>query len=52
MLRKALAIQLEVLGELHGDTAVTYNNLAGVLLYRGDLPGCEAMIRKALAISA
>jgi tetratricopeptide (TPR) repeat protein len=49
MHRKALAIRLER-GERHPDTATSYNNLALVLNARGDLPGAEAMHRKALGI--
>ena len=50
MLRHALAITLEALGEGHPDTATSYNNVAATLLAQGKPAEAEAMHRRALAI--
>ena len=50
MHRRALAIQLKVLGEDHPDTAASYNNLAVTLRAQGKYAEAEAMHRHALAI--
>jgi CHAT domain-containing protein/Tfp pilus assembly protein PilF len=48
--RQIVEVRLRWLGEVHPDTAASYNNLALVLRNQGKLPEAEAMHRKALAI--
>jgi CHAT domain-containing protein/Tfp pilus assembly protein PilF len=49
MYRRALAIQDKMLGRDHPSTALTLNNLGGVLAFRGDFAQAEQMQRAALA---
>ena len=50
LLRRAVAIQEEALGEGHPSFATTLSILAGVLRKRKDLAGAEPFLRRALAI--
>ena len=50
MLRHALAITLEALGEGHPETATSYNNVAATLAAQGKHAEAEAMHRHALEI--
>jgi len=48
---QALAIRRKVLGEEHPVTAVSLNNLGGLLQDMGDLAGARSYLEQALAIS-
>jgi len=50
LLRKALAVQEEVLGREHPDTAMSLNNLAWLLNAKGESALAEPLYRQALAI--
>jgi tetratricopeptide (TPR) repeat protein len=50
LLRKALAVQEEVLGPEHPDTATSMNNLAWLLNAKGEYALAEPLYREALAI--
>lgn len=50
LLRRALAIREQTLGEEHLDTASTLNNLALVLKARGEFDEVEPLYKRALAI--
>ncbi|MEM7534237.1 MAG: tetratricopeptide repeat protein [Chloroflexota bacterium] len=47
---QALAIRLEVLGEMHPHTATSLNNLGALLDSRGDYEGAQSYSEQALAI--
>src|SRR5258706_5150795 len=49
MYRRALSIQDRTLGREHPSTALTLNNLGGMLALRGDFAQAEQMQRAALA---
>ena len=48
--RKALATSQAVLGERHPDTALSLNNLAGLLQAQGDYAAAKPLYEQALAI--
>ncbi|GAB5536271.1 MAG: hypothetical protein Rubg2KO_25200 [Rubricoccaceae bacterium] len=50
LLRRALALRMETLGEAHPDVASTMNQLAWLLLKEGDYAAAEPLFRNALAI--
>src|SRR6202012_1126388 len=50
LLREALEIRKDVLGERHPDYATNLSSLAGLLWARGDLDGAEPLLRRALEI--
>jgi tetratricopeptide (TPR) repeat protein len=47
---RALAIAEKALGPNHPDTAISLNNLGGLLQGQGDLPGARPYVERALAI--
>jgi tetratricopeptide (TPR) repeat protein len=50
LVRQTLEVRRRRLGEAHPDTAKSYNNLAAVLYWQGELAEAEAMHRRALTV--